>query len=120
MNVLIVDDELMMLEMAKDTVEEVVPDSSVETSFDPCRALEMAQKKKYDVALLDIEMPEMTGLELAKKLKMIDSHINIIFVTAYAEYALDVRRHIVVGANCILFSVYRPTRLCRIGTYRRF
>ena len=89
MNVLIVDDELMMLEMAKDTVEEVVPDSSVETSFDPCRALEMAQKKKYDVALLDIEMPEMTGLELAKKLKMIDSHINIIFVTAYAEYALE-------------------------------
>ena len=32
----------------------------------------------------------------------------------------NVRRHIVVGANCILFSVYRPTRLCRIGTYRRF
>ena len=32
----------------------------------------------------------------------------------------SVRRHIVVGANCILFSVYRPTRLCRIGTYRRF
>ena len=31
MNVLIVDDELMMLEMAKDTVEEVVTDSSVET-----------------------------------------------------------------------------------------
>ena len=33
---------------------------------------------------------------------------------------LNVRRHIVVGANCILFSVYRSTRLCRIGTYRRF
>jgi len=33
---------------------------------------------------------------------------------------IGVRRHIVVGANCILFSVYRPTRLCRIGTYRRF
>ena len=48
MNVLIVDDELMMLEMAKDTVEEVVPDSSVETSFDPCRALEKKKKKKYD------------------------------------------------------------------------
>ena len=31
-----------------------------------------------------------------------------------------VRRHIVVGANRILFSVYQPTRLCRIGTYRRF
>jgi hypothetical protein len=33
---------------------------------------------------------------------------------------VTVQRHIVVGANCILFSVYRPTRLCRIGTYRRF
>lgn len=31
----------------------------------------------------------------------------------------NVRRHIVVGANRILFSVYPPTRLCRIGTYRR-
>ena len=36
------------------------------------------------------------------------------------SYRYSVRRHIVVGANCILFSVYRPTRLCRIGTYRRF
>ena len=31
-----------------------------------------------------------------------------------------VRQHTVVGANRILFSVHPPTRLCRIGTYRRF
>ena len=38
---------------------------------------------------------------------------------AYKEL-LIVRRHIAVGANRFLFSVYLPTRSCRIGTYRRF
>ena len=34
-------------------------------------------------------MPEMNGIELAKKLKSIDQNIKIVFVTAYTEYALD-------------------------------
>ena len=41
-------------------------------------------------------------------------------IIKFDDIEFIVRRHIVVGANCILFSVYRPTRLCRIGTYRRF
>ena len=45
---------------------------------------------------------------------------NILPMQKDQEAKITVRRHIVVGANRILFSVYPPTRLCRIGTYRRF
>jgi two-component SAPR family response regulator len=45
--------------------------------------------KPCDIAFLDIKMPGMNGLELAKRLKDYTPKINIIFVTAYAEYALE-------------------------------
>ena len=48
-----------------------------------------------------------------------EGHLSEEYVKKALGY-LNVRRHIVVGANRILFSVYPPTRLCRIGTYRRF
>lgn len=89
MKILIVDDELMMLEMAEDTVSETISSADIATEADPYRALDAARRIQFDVAMLDIEMPGMTGLELAKELKTMNPQINIIFVTAYAEYALE-------------------------------
>ncbi len=43
----------------------------------------------YDVYFLDIVMPEMNGLELAKKIRRCQENAYIVFVTAYKEYALD-------------------------------
>lgn len=42
--------------------------------------------KKYDLLIMDIEMGEMNGLELAKKLRLDDENIPIMFVTGYDEY----------------------------------
>lgn len=42
-----------------------------------------------DIAFLDINMPKINGIELAKKVREIRPHIKIIFVTAYSEYLLD-------------------------------
>ena len=42
-----------------------------------------------DIAFLDIEMPEMNGLELAEKIHNICPHTEIVFITAYSEYAID-------------------------------
>lgn len=42
--------------------------------------------KKYDVLLLDIEMKELNGVELAKKIRLEDELLNIIFVTAIPDY----------------------------------
>ena len=43
----------------------------------------------YDMLLLDIEMPEMTGIEISQKLKPHLPNVKIIFVTSHIEYAID-------------------------------
>ncbi|NLG05041.1 MAG: response regulator [Clostridia bacterium] len=89
MNILIADDEHMVLEETKEVVEEVRPEAGIFTAEDYIGALEAAKNEQIDVALLDIEMPGMSGLDLAKRLKELNPDMNIIFVTAYAGYALD-------------------------------
>lgn len=42
--------------------------------------------KKYDILLLDIEMKELNGIELAKKIRVEDDLLNIIFITAIPDY----------------------------------
>lgn len=46
-------------------------------------------KYNYDIVLFDIEMPEMNGLEAAKKFRSINKCAVILFVTNMAQYALE-------------------------------
>ncbi len=50
-----------------------------------------------DIAFLDIRMPGKTGIDLARAIKIIKPDINIIIVTAYADYALEALRLYVSG-----------------------
>ena len=43
----------------------------------------------YDLLLLDIEMPDVTGMELSKKIKPFLPNIKVIFITSHLEYAID-------------------------------
>lgn len=43
----------------------------------------------YDMILLDIEMPGITGMEISEKLKYYLPNVKIIFVTSHTEYAID-------------------------------
>jgi len=52
-------------------------------------ALLWLEKHAADIALLDINMPDMTGLQLAAKIRGIDQNTAIIFLTGHSEYALD-------------------------------
>lgn len=60
-------------------------------------ALAFIKEHPVDLAFLDIEMPEMSGLELAERLLEIDPYIKVIFVTAYNQYALDAFRAHAIG-----------------------
>ncbi len=51
-------------------------------------ALKMIEEKKPDVVFLDIQMPYMSGLEVAEKLLKTDNLPQIVFVTAYNQYAI--------------------------------
>ncbi len=52
-------------------------------------ALKWAEFNDYQVALLDIEMPDMDGIELASRLKSISDGVFVMFVTNYMDYAYD-------------------------------
>lgn len=89
MNILAVDDENAALYMLEEEIESAVPDAKVWACSSTSQALEIIKSIPVEVAFLDIEMPGMTGLQLAKKIKEKEPGCNIIFTTAYQEYALD-------------------------------
>lgn len=89
MNMIVVDDEKPVLLQIESAIRQAVPDGMLTGFISTREALAYAKDTRIDVAFLDIDMGEMNGLSLAKKLKDIYGKTNIIFVTAYSEYALD-------------------------------
>lgn len=89
MKVVIVDDEKIILDGVKRTILKVYPDFEINCFTNPNEAINFINKNSCDVALLDIQMPEFSGIELAKKIKSLKEGINIIFITGYSEYAVN-------------------------------
>ena len=85
--VLIVDDEQLIREGAAKTIGECLPDAELTVLGTASAAIAEAEKRDFDIAFLDIEMPGMKGTELAKRIKELSPNTNIIFSTAYPQYA---------------------------------
>ena len=83
----IVDDELSAIKSLAWEIENFCSSIEVRGSFtDPIEAIESINSLKPDCVFLDIEMPEMDGFQLLKKLEYSD--FNLIITTAYDSYAL--------------------------------
>lgn len=89
MNFLVVDDEPLQLREIASVLRRLRPEAEIFPYTWPDEALESAKAHPMDVAFLDIQMGGMTGLELAVRLKKVKPDIHIIFVTGYADYAVD-------------------------------
>lgn len=91
MRILIVDDENLVLEDTKEVVEEVLKDHEINAVSSSREAIESTEfgKTCYDLAILDIEMPGINGIELAKLLIDRNPKCEVIFLTAYKDYAFD-------------------------------
>ncbi len=92
MRALIVEDELPALRLMKSLVEKNKNLEAAGAFDDVSDALEAVKEKKPDVVFTDIKMPEMDGLTLVKKIHQIDSGIQIVFVTAHEQYAVNAFR----------------------------
>lgn len=92
MRVICVDDEQSVLDNFRIKTKDFTEIESLELFQSAGSAIKWVEQKPVDVAFLDMEMPQMNGIELAKKMKQIDRNIRIIFVTAYEQYALDAFR----------------------------
>lgn len=90
MKILLVDDEELQLLRLTDAVKKALPrESEILSYVNPVLAWEENKSTTVDIAFLDIDMPVLSGIMLAKKLKSVNPQVNVIFVTAYSEYAVD-------------------------------
>jgi two-component system, OmpR family, copper resistance phosphate regulon response regulator CusR len=80
MKILIVEDEPKVAAFIKKGLEENQYD--VEVSYDGLLAEKLAKQYKYDLFILDIIIPGISGLELCKKLKLLNSNIPVLMLTA--------------------------------------
>jgi DNA-binding LytR/AlgR family response regulator len=84
--VVAIDDEPLALQLVKEYVEKT-PFLELAGAFDnPLEAVSFIKSSDVDLALLDIQMPDLTGTELAG---VISGGPKVIFTTAYEKYALE-------------------------------
>ena len=85
MTILIADDEAPSREKLKRMLGQLAPGHGIIEARDGLEAMGLIEQQKPDILVLDIHMPEMTGLEVALE---IGDRFPVIFVTAYDEYAI--------------------------------
>ena len=89
MRVICVDDERLLMEDTVAMCRELPQITEAIGFTKPKEALEWLKENGADLALLDIDMPEMNGLELAAKIKGVSPDTSIIFLTGFAQFAVD-------------------------------
>lgn len=85
MNIIGIDDRKPIVVMLEKMLERIDPEGEHRFYTQPLKVLEELDKP-VDVAFLDVEMPEMNGVELAKKILERFPDCNIIFLTGHTEY----------------------------------
>lgn len=83
--ILIADDEPLLRAELQAELSALWPEALVATAGDGIEALRMARELDPDIAFLDIRMPGLSGLEVARTF---GSRTHVVFVTAYQEHAL--------------------------------
>lgn len=92
-NCLIVDDEPLALSLLSDYIEKTPGLVLLQATSDPIEGLSIATTGEADLIFLDMQMPELTGLQF---LKVLQQRTLVIITTAYSDYALDGYNYYVV------------------------
>ena len=81
-SILVVDDERNVRLMYRAALDGMF---TVDEADSAARALEKFNARRYDLGILDLRMPQMTGLELLEQMNNLSITTPVIFVTAYAD-----------------------------------
>jgi DNA-binding NtrC family response regulator len=87
-HLLVVDDEADFAKMIQKTL--LQSGYRVDAATSATQAIALQRKHSYDLALVDMRMPEMTGLELLQYLKVRDKKIFVLIMTAYGSFSIGI------------------------------
>jgi DNA-binding NarL/FixJ family response regulator len=110
MRILIVDDHALVRRGMSYVVKEGFPDADVSEAESAAAALVVLRAEKVDLALVDVRMPDLDGLELLKALKGEWEDMPVIMLSTY-ENAPYVKRALADGASGYLLKDATPEDL---------
>ena len=86
---LLIDDEPLALQLLEDYTKKT-PYLKLEGKFEePLKAMAVLESQQIDLLFLDIKMPDISGIEFFKSLKSLSHQPEVIFTTAYSEFAIE-------------------------------
>lgn len=88
-NIILVDDNRIFIRGSIPIVAEVMPNATITGFNHPSEAIEYAKANPVTLALVDIELGNASGFELCRTLLDINPRTNVVFLTAYVDYAFD-------------------------------
>ncbi|RXJ94848.1 DNA-binding response regulator [Malaciobacter molluscorum] len=106
MKILIMDDEKLALKRLSRFLDELSYDYEIASNFEEFNSLD--ESNNFDIYILDINMPDINGLDLAQDIFSKNSKAFIIFQTAYEEFAMKAFK---VGAIDYLLKPYTKDEL---------
>ncbi|MCR5301926.1 MAG: response regulator [Lachnospiraceae bacterium] len=92
MRIMIVDDNREDLELLSDMVWELRQDDDIVEFENPLEALAQAREEEFDIAFIDILMPELSGMDLGRYLLELNPYINLIFYSGHTEFGYEALR----------------------------
>jgi len=93
LNCAVVDDEPLALALLTDYIAKVPGLYLVEATSDPIKALNLGKSGAVELIFLDMQMPELNGLQF---MRILQKKCRVIITTAYTEYALEGYEHHVI------------------------
>ena len=89
MNILIADDHKFIIEDLMYELKEMLPDAECMSTTEPTQVKKLFDQHHFDIIFMDIEMPGINGIELAKSILAEHPRTNIIYITGFTQYARD-------------------------------
>jgi DNA-binding response OmpR family regulator len=101
--ILIVDDDPEITESFSLALEDSGLFEKVDVCNDPTLALSNFRPDMYDIALLDVKMPDLNGYELYNKIRKIDNKVRVCFITAQdMDYRTLKEEFPLIEADCLI------------------